>query len=73
MGRLAQYRQQVKLDKRSRWSRDGLLCACVGATSGGVASFKFGASPVWLVLLGGVLGGVLGAIFGDRILPAYNL
>ena len=72
MNRIEQLRQQDILDKRSRWWRDGLVCAFVGALAGLVGSFTFATGSFWLIPAASAAGGVLGAVFGDRILPLFN-
>ncbi|MGK0202286.1 MAG: uncharacterized BrkB/YihY/UPF0761 family membrane protein [Planctomycetota bacterium] len=72
MNRIEKSRKQDVADRRSRWWRDGLVCAFVGALAGLVGSVTFSVGSPWLIPVASATGGVLGAIFGDRILPFFN-
>lgn len=68
MHRIKQLRRQDAFDRRSRWWREGLVCALIGAFVGfsrrGFDARRFVLACTDL----GVVTGVLGAIFGDRVL-----
>ena len=51
----------------TRWWRDGLVCACIGALGGLIGTVLSGSLLVLPIAT--MTGGILGAIFGDRILP----
>ena len=73
MYRIKQLRRQDALDQRSRWWRDGFVCALVSALAGLILTWRLSLGSLWLVLGAAIVGGVFGAIFGDRILRFWYL
>ncbi|MCA8954358.1 MAG: hypothetical protein KDE27_32930 [Planctomycetes bacterium] len=66
INRIKKLRETREEERRTRWFRDGLLCASVGAGAGLIWSIFFG-TP-WCIPIFAFVGGVLGAAFGDRAL-----
>ena len=63
----AKRRRLARARDPTRWWRDGLVCACIGALGGLIGSVVYGSLLVLPIAT--AAGGILGAVFGDRILP----
>ena len=68
MNRIKQLRQQDISDARTRWWRDGLTCAAIGAFVGMIFAWVYSPEPAWTIAGFGLGAGIAGAIFGDRVL-----
>jgi hypothetical protein len=63
------HRQATVRDRRTRWWKEGLVCAAVGAMLGLGVAMAQGWDPLSCASIGGLTYGTLGALFGPTLWP----